>query len=89
MGIFNFFTSSLNRRVVHVPAACAHVFNNNPLYVVMLGGASLLVAALLWSRVGDTRIRMCRTRRDQGDEQLRSFRKALFSPCETGSSINP
>jgi len=29
------------------------VFNNNPLYVVMLGGASLLLAALLVARVKD------------------------------------
>ncbi|MGI9105420.1 MAG: MFS transporter [Pyrinomonadaceae bacterium] len=55
MGIFNFF--------IVIPEIVAsftfqplvrHVFNNNPLYVVMLGGASLLLAALFVSRVRDT-----------------------------------
>lgn len=54
MGIFNFF--------IVIPEIVAsltfqplikHVFGNNPLYVVMLGGASLLVAALLVLRVHD------------------------------------
>jgi maltose/moltooligosaccharide transporter len=54
MGIFNFF--------IVIPEIVAsltfqplikHVFDNNPLYVVMLGGASLLVAALLVLRVHD------------------------------------
>jgi maltose/moltooligosaccharide transporter len=52
MGIFNFF--------IVIPEILAsltlqplvkHVFNNNPLYVVMLGGASMLVAALACLRV--------------------------------------
>src|SRR5215471_5231503 len=54
MGIFNFF--------IVIPEIIAslsfqplvkHVFNNNPLYVVMLGGACLLVAAALMLRVQD------------------------------------
>ena len=54
MGIFNFF--------IVIPEIVASlsfkplvrgVFNNNPLYVVMLGGASLLFAALLVTRVKD------------------------------------
>ncbi len=54
MGIFNFF--------IVIPEIIAslsfqplvkHVFNNNPLYVVMLGGACLLVAAALVGRVRD------------------------------------
>lgn len=54
MGVFNFF--------IVIPEVVAsltfqplvkHVFQNNPLYVVMLGGASMLVAALLVTRVRD------------------------------------
>ncbi|HTG15635.1 MAG TPA: MFS transporter, partial [Blastocatellia bacterium] len=54
MGIFNF--------LIVIPEIVAsltfqplvrHVFDNNPLYVVMLGGASLLVAAALVVRVRD------------------------------------
>jgi maltose/moltooligosaccharide transporter len=54
MGVFNFF--------IVIPEIIAslsfkplvkNVFNNNPLYVVMLGGASLFVAALLTLRVQD------------------------------------
>ena len=54
MGVFNFF--------IVIPEIIAslsfkplvrYVFNNNPMYVVMLGGASLLVAALLVARVED------------------------------------
>jgi maltose/moltooligosaccharide transporter len=54
MGIFNFF--------IVIPEIIAslsfqplvrNVFGNNPLYVVMLGGASLLIAAALVSRVRD------------------------------------
>jgi maltose/moltooligosaccharide transporter len=54
MGIFNFF--------IVIPEIIAslsfqplvkHVFNNNPLYVVMLGGAFLLIAALLMIPVVD------------------------------------
>jgi maltose/moltooligosaccharide transporter len=54
MGVFNFFIvipeiiASLTFRPL-----VKHVFNNNPLYVVMLGGASLLVAAALVGRVRD------------------------------------
>jgi maltose/moltooligosaccharide transporter len=52
MGIFNFFIV-----LPEILASLAlqplvkHVFNNNPLYVVMLGGASLLLAALACLRV--------------------------------------
>lgn len=54
MGVFNFF--------IVIPEIVAslsfqplvkNVFQNNPLYVVMLGGASMLVAALLVARVRD------------------------------------
>jgi maltose/moltooligosaccharide transporter len=54
MGIFNFF--------IVIPEIVAsftfqplvrYAFGNNPLYVVMLGGASLLVAALMVTRVTD------------------------------------
>jgi maltose/moltooligosaccharide transporter len=54
MGIFNFF--------IVIPEIVAsltfqplikYVFNNNPLYVVMLGGACMLVAAALVTRVRD------------------------------------
>ncbi len=54
MGVFNFF--------IVIPEVIAsltfqplvkYVFGNNPLYVVMLGGVSLLIAALLVLRVQD------------------------------------
>ena len=54
MGVFNFFIvipeiiASLT-----FPFLVKNVFNNNPLYVVMMGGASLLIAALLVTRVQD------------------------------------
>lgn len=55
MGVFNFF--------IVIPEIIASlsfkwlvkdVFNNNPLYVVMMGGASMLIAALLVFRVDDS-----------------------------------
>lgn len=54
MGVFNFFIV-----IPEIVAALCfqplvqHVFHNNPLYVVMMGGASLLVAAALVARVED------------------------------------
>lgn len=54
MGVFNFFivlpeiTASLTFQPL-----IKHVFNNNPLFAVMLGGVSLLAAALLLVRVRD------------------------------------
>ena len=54
MGIFNFFIviPEIVASLTFQPLV-RHVFNNNPLYVVMLGGASLLVAAALVARVRD------------------------------------
>ena len=54
MGVFNFFIviPEIVASLTFQPLV-KHVFNNNPLYVVMLGGASLLVAAALVSRVRD------------------------------------
>jgi maltose/moltooligosaccharide transporter len=54
MGVFNFFIV-----IPEIVAALSfqplvkYVFHNDPLYVVMLGGASLIVAALLVFRVED------------------------------------
>ena len=54
MGVFNFFIV-----LPEIVAALSfqplikHVFHNNPLYVVMMGGVSLLVAALLVTFVRD------------------------------------
>jgi maltose/moltooligosaccharide transporter len=54
MGIFNFFIviPEIIASLTFKPLV-RYVFGNNPLYVVMLGGASLLVAALLVARVRD------------------------------------
>ena len=54
MGIFNFFIviPEIVASITFQPLV-RHVFDNNPLYVVMLGGASLLVAAALVARVRD------------------------------------
>ena len=55
MGVFNFFIV-----IPEIVAALSfqplvkYVFHNDPLYVVMLGGASLLVAALLVFQVDDS-----------------------------------
>ncbi|MGA9769942.1 MAG: MFS transporter [Blastocatellia bacterium] len=54
MGVFNFFIviPEIVASLTFQPLV-KYVFNNNPLYVVMLGGASLLVAAALVTRVHD------------------------------------
>ncbi|MFL6211478.1 MAG: MFS transporter [Pyrinomonadaceae bacterium] len=54
MGIFNFFIviPEIIASLTFQPLV-RHVFNNNPLYVVMLGGACLLVAAALVTVVRD------------------------------------
>jgi maltose/moltooligosaccharide transporter len=59
MGVFNFFIviPEIIASLTFQPLV-KNVFQNNPLYVVMLGGASMLVAALLVTRV-----------RDAGDEK--------------------
>ncbi len=55
MGVFNFFIviPEILASVTFQPLV-KYVFHNNPLYVVMLGGASMLVAALLVARVQDS-----------------------------------
>src|SRR6267142_4435134 len=54
MGIFNFFIviPEITASLTFQPLV-KHVFKNNPLYVVMLGGVCLLVAAALVARVRD------------------------------------
>ncbi len=54
MGVFNFFIviPEIVASLTFQPLV-KHVFQNNPLYVVMMGGASMLVAALLVVRVRD------------------------------------
>ncbi|HXG64688.1 MAG TPA: MFS transporter [Blastocatellia bacterium] len=54
MGVFNFFIviPEIIASLTFQPLV-KHVFNNNPLYVVMLGGAALLVAAAMVARVRD------------------------------------
>jgi maltose/moltooligosaccharide transporter len=54
MGVFNFFIviPEIVASLTFQPLV-KHVFNNNPLYVVMLGGVCLLVAAALVARVRD------------------------------------
>ena len=54
MGVFNFFIvlPEITASLTFQPLV-KYVFNNNPLYVVMLGGASMLAAALLVARVKD------------------------------------
>jgi len=54
MGIFNFFIviPEIIASLTFQPLV-KHVFHNNALYVVMLGGASMLIAALLVTRVQD------------------------------------
>lgn len=69
MGVFNFFIvipeiiASLTFRPL-----VKDVFNNNPLYVVMLGGASLLVAAALLARVQDVAERVLTAEVIKADE---------------------
>lgn len=54
MGVFNFFIviPEIVASLTFQPLV-KNVFQNNPLYVVMLGGASMLIAALLVVRVKD------------------------------------
>jgi maltose/moltooligosaccharide transporter len=55
MGIFNFFIviPEIVASLTFQPLV-KYVFNGNPLYVVMLGGASMIVAAALVLQVRDT-----------------------------------
>lgn len=55
MGVFNFFIviPEILASVTFQPLV-KYVFHSNPLYVVMLGGASMLIAALLVTRVEDS-----------------------------------
>lgn len=55
MGVFNFFIviPEILASICFQPLV-KYVFHNNPLYVVMLGGASMLVASLLVSLVHDS-----------------------------------
>jgi maltose/moltooligosaccharide transporter len=52
MGIFNLFIvlPEIIASLTFQPLV-KHVFNNNPLYVVMLGGACMLIAALMVTRI--------------------------------------
>jgi maltose/moltooligosaccharide transporter len=54
MGVFNFFIviPEIIASLTFQPLV-KHVFDNNPLYVVMLGGVCLLLAAALTLRVED------------------------------------
>jgi maltose/moltooligosaccharide transporter len=54
MGVFNFFIviPEIIASLTFQPLV-KQVFGNNPLYVVMMGGASLLIAAALVVRVQD------------------------------------
>ncbi len=54
MGVFNFFIviPEIIASLTFQPLV-KHVFNNDPLDVVLLGGASLLVAAALTTRIGE------------------------------------
>jgi maltose/moltooligosaccharide transporter len=54
MGVFNFFIviPEIIASLTFQPLV-KNVFNNNPLYVVMLGGVCLLIAALLVTIVRD------------------------------------
>lgn len=54
MGVFNFFIviPEIVASLTFQPLV-KYVFGNNPLYVVMLGGVSMLIAALLVMRVQD------------------------------------
>ena len=54
MGVFNFFivVPEIAAALMLQPVV-RHVFHNNPLYVVMMGGACMLIAAALVQRVQD------------------------------------
>jgi maltose/moltooligosaccharide transporter len=54
MGVFNFFIviPEILASIAFQPLV-KYVFNNQPVFVVMMGGASLLIAALAVSRVED------------------------------------
>jgi maltose/moltooligosaccharide transporter len=72
MGVFNFF--------IVIPEIVAslsfqplvkHVFGNDPLFVVLLGGASLLVAAALTTRISDAADRFSEQAVIEADAQER------------------
>ena len=82
MGVFNFF--------IVIPEIIAslsfqplvkHVFGNDPLDVVLLGGASLLVAAALTTRISDT------GGRQLDDDVLRGDRDELLQVQETAQPV--
>ena len=69
MGIFNFFIviPEITASLTFQPLV-KHVFKNNPLYVVMLGGVCLLVAAALVAIVNDVSDRVPVASVISGDE---------------------
>jgi maltose/moltooligosaccharide transporter len=74
MGVFNFFIviPEITAALTFQPLV-KHVFNNNPLYVVMLGGVCLLVAAaltVLLVREVDERVPLGAVLRGDGHEPL-------------------
>ena len=80
MGVFNFFIviPEIIASLTFQPLV-KHVFGNNPLYVVMLGGASLLVAAALVVRVQDVADRSATGLVIEADERRKSKVKSSKS----------
>jgi maltose/moltooligosaccharide transporter len=89
MGVFNFFIV-----IPEIVAALTfqplvkHVFDNNPLYVVMLGGGCLLVAAALVSIVRDVADRVPAGAVIEGDEHEHLTTQVTAQPVPSTGLID-
>ncbi len=89
MGVFNFFIvlPEIVAALTFQPLV-KHVFNNNPLYVVMLGGVCLLVAAALVSIVNDVADRVPLDAVIRGDEHEPLMTQVTAQPVPSTGLID-
>jgi maltose/moltooligosaccharide transporter len=89
MGIFNFFIviPEIIASLTFQPIV-KHVFNNNPLYVVMLGGVCLLIAAALVSIVRDVSDKVSVGRVIEGDQHEPLTTQGIAQPVPSTGLID-
>jgi maltose/moltooligosaccharide transporter len=89
MGIFNFFIviPEITASLTFQPLV-KHVFKNNPLYVVMLGGVCLLVAAALVAIVNDVSDRVPVASVISGDEHELLTTQVTAQPVPSSGLID-
>jgi maltose/moltooligosaccharide transporter len=89
MGVFNFFIviPEILAALTFQPLV-KHVFGNNPLYVVMLGGACLLVAAALVAIVNDVTARVPVEAVLRGDEHTPLTTQVMAQPVPSTGLVD-